>query len=130
MIRKTRPCSTSGRWKGLPHPKVDGVWDRAAAEAWLDDWIVESTDSSYLNMEPNDFAEHSAFIPYAKKMDATALYLWNMIWRGEYQLNYRQNDEINPAMYPNGLSDMQAFKSEAAAQGLGFNVPLSVRKYR
>ena len=105
--------------EGLPHPKVDGVWDRAAAEAWLDDWIVESTDSSYLNMEPNDFAEHSAFIPYAKKMDATAMYLWNIIWRGEYQMNYRQNDEINPAMYPNGLSDMLAFKSEAAAQGLG-----------
>ena len=105
--------------EGLPHPKVSGAWDRAAAEAWLDNWIVESTDSSYLNVVPNDFDEHSAFIPYAKKMDATALYLWNKIWRGEYQLNYRQNDEINPAMYPNGLSDMQAFKDEAAAQDLG-----------
>lgn len=103
----------------LPHPKVSGEWTRAAAEAWLDDWIAVSTDSSYLNMVPEDFEAHSDFLPYAQKMDAKALYLWNLVWRGEYGLNYRQNDEINPDMYPNGLSDMQAFQSEAAGMNLG-----------
>ena len=105
--------------EGLPHPKVDGEWTRAAAEAWLNDWIAQSTDSSYLNMVPIDFDEHSDFLPYAQKMDAKAFYLWNLVWRGEYGLNYRQNDEINPNMYPNGLADMQAFKSEAAGKNLG-----------
>ena len=105
--------------EGLPHPKVSGEWTREAAEAWLDEWIAASTDSSYLNMVPIDFDEHSDFLPYAQKMDAKALYLWNLVWRGEYGLNYRQNDEINPEIYPNGLSDMQAFKSEATENNLG-----------
>ena len=105
--------------EGLPHPKVDGVWDRAAAEAWLDNWIVESTDSSFFNIEPSDLAEHFEFIPYAKTMDATALYLWNKIWRGEYLLDYRQNDEINPVIYPRGLDDMLDIKNDAATLGLG-----------
>ena len=39
------------------------------------------------------------------------------VWRGEYWLQYRQNDEINPAMYPNGLADVQAFKNSLGTDG-------------
>ena len=96
--------------EGLPHPAVTGVWDRAAAEAWLDRWIEMATDTSYLNMVPDTLGEHYDFLPYADAMDATAVYFWNEIWRGEYWLLYRQNDEVNPDMYPNGLSDLEALR--------------------
>ena len=97
--------------EGLPHPKVAGTWNRAAANAWLDAWIAMARDTSYLNIVPTNLAEHAAFLPHAKAMDAKALYLWNLIWRGEYWLSLRQNDEINPLMYPGGLADLQAFKT-------------------
>ena len=109
--------------EGLPHPKVAGPWNRAAAQAWLTNWTNVAYDTSYLNIEPNSLAEHSAFIPYASAMNAKWIYLWNLIWRGEYWLQNRQNDEINPAMYPSGLADMQAFRKELATSGksLGFH---------
>jgi hypothetical protein len=97
--------------EGLPHPKVTGDWNRATAEAWLDDWIAMAYDTSYLNIVPDNLAGHSDFLPYAEAMDAKAIYLWNRIWRGEYWLLYRQNDEINPDMYPNGQADLLAFKT-------------------
>ncbi len=97
--------------EGLPHPAVTGAWDRAAAEAWLDDWIEMATDTSYLNIEPDTLGEHYDFLSYAAAMDAKATYLWNLIWRGEYWLQTRQNDEVNPDMYPGGLANLQAFRS-------------------
>ncbi|MBL7106335.1 MAG: hypothetical protein ISS77_01845 [Phycisphaerae bacterium] len=104
--------------EGLPHPKVEGVWDRAAAEAWLEEWIDMAYDTSYLNIVPDTYAEHYDYLPYAEKMSAKAMYLWNLIWRGEYWLRYRQNDEINPNMYPNGLTDMEDFRDSMAAEGM------------
>ena len=103
--------------EGLPHPKLAGDWNRAAAEAWLTNWIDAAYDTSYLNIEPNSLSEHYSYMPYAAKMDARAIYMWNLIWRGEYWLQYRQNDEINPTMYPNGMADMQDFKNSLAADG-------------
>jgi autotransporter-associated beta strand protein len=103
--------------EGLPHPKVAGDWNRAAAEAWLTNWINAAYDTSYLNIVPNNLSEHYTYTPYAAKMDAKAVYMWNLIWRGEYWLQYRQNDEINPIMYPNGLADMQAFKTSLTTDG-------------
>ncbi|MDF7827155.1 hypothetical protein P4B35_24240, partial [Pontiellaceae bacterium B12227] len=81
--------------EGLPHPAVTGAWDRATAEVWLDDWINLAYDASYLNIEATDLAEHYAYLPYITPMNGRAIYLWNPIWRGEYWLRYRQNDEIN-----------------------------------
>jgi hypothetical protein len=104
--------------EGLPHPAVSGVWNRAAAEAWLDDWVDMAYDTSYLNIVPDTFEEHDAFMPSAMNMDAKAIYMWNLIWRGEYWLRYRQNDEVNPAMYPNGLTDLQSYSDSLAANGI------------
>ncbi|MDF7827069.1 hypothetical protein P4B35_23805, partial [Pontiellaceae bacterium B12227] len=105
--------------EGLPHPAVTGAWDRAAAEAWLDEWADLAYDTSYLNIVPTDLPEHYDFIPYMAPMSARAVYMWNAVWRGEYWLRYRKNDEINPAMYPNGLSDLQAFRSALSTNSAG-----------
>ena len=103
--------------EGMAHPKVTGNWDRAAAQTWLTNWINAAYDGSYINILPSTLAEHSTFIPYATTMDAKAIYLWNEIWRGEYWLQYRQNDQINPVMYPNGLADLVTFKNTLASSG-------------
>lgn len=103
--------------EGLPHPKVAGPWNRAAANAWLDAWIAMAYDTSYLNIVPTSLAEHSQFLAAAAAMDAKAIYLWNLIWRGEYWLDIRQNDQINPLMYPGGLADLLTFKT-ASGRGL------------
>ncbi|VGO17696.1 hypothetical protein PDESU_06298 [Pontiella desulfatans] len=104
--------------EGLPHPAVTGVWDRATAEAWLDDWVEMAYDTSYLNIVPDTVEEHDDFIPYAASMDAKAIYMWNSIWRGEYWLHYRQNDEVNPDMYPAGQTNLQAFSDGLAENGM------------
>ena len=52
-------------FEGLPHPAVTGAWDRAAAEAWLDEWITMAYDSSYLNIEPGTLSQHYDYLPYA-----------------------------------------------------------------
>ena len=103
--------------EGMAHPDVAGVWDRATAEAWLDDWIDEAYDTTFLNINPTDLAQHDDFLPYAQLLGAKAIYLNNRVWNGQRQ-NGIQDDEINPAMYPNGLTDMLAFRDTLAANDI------------
>jgi len=106
----------------LPHPKVEGEWNRKKASAWLDSFADLLSDNSTLYFQPKCLEDHYSVIPFVKTLDARNIYLFPEIWRGEYTLNHRHMDEINPEMYPNGMSDILKLKEEVLSPN---NISLS-----
>ena len=104
--------------ESVPRPNAPGPWNRHAAEKWLDAWIATAYDTSYLNIDAKTCEELRAAIPWARKMDARMLSLFNDIWRGEYWLHTRQNHEINPEVFPGGLDEFVDFNRELVSEGL------------
>jgi len=93
----------------LPRPKVEN-WNREAAFTWLDKFRDTIFDQSTLYLKPTSLEDHYDIIPFVKLLDARNIYLQPQTWRGEYILNHRQIDDINPGMYPNGLDDILELK--------------------
>ncbi|MCX7417863.1 MAG: hypothetical protein NTY25_15495 [Planctomycetia bacterium] len=106
----------------LPHPQINGEWTKEAARAWLDRWIEANADTSHLNIIGNSLDEVREAFPFAKRMDARAIYFWPGMWRGEYWLSRQRNDDVNPALFPAGRADLEALAKEARAQGLGLKL--------
>lgn len=106
----------------LPHPKIKGEWTKEAAREWLDRWIEANADTSHLNIIGDSLDEVREAFPFAKRMDARSIYLWPGMWRGEYWLDRRRNDDVNPALFPGGRADLEALAKEARAQGLGLKL--------
>jgi len=98
--------------EGLPHPRVPGVWDRPAAKAWLDAWIAAQYDMSQIAMVPHNLSEWRKFIPLAKKANAQVLWFNFRAW------DWTSIDNVNPAMFPNGVADFKSFSDDAKKQGL------------
>ena len=97
--------------EGLPHPRVPGAWDRPAAKAWLDAWIAAQYDMSNFAMVPNNLSEWRKFFPLAKKADAKVLWFNFRAW------DYTAIDNVNPAVFPNGVADLKSFSDDAKKQG-------------
>ena len=98
--------------EGLPHPRVPGAWDRPAAKAWLDAWIAAQYDMSNFAMVPKNLSEWRKFIPLAKKADAKVLWFNFRAW------DWTSIDNVNPAVFPNGVADFKSFSDDAKKQGL------------
>ena len=98
--------------EGLPHPRVPGAWDRPAAKAWLGAWIAAQYDMSNLAMVPQKLGEWRKFIPLAKKADAKVLWFNFRAW------DWTSIDNVNPAVFPNGVADFKSFSDDAKKQGL------------
>ncbi len=104
--------------EGLPHPKMSGPWTTATAKKWLDRWLDVNRDPSHLNLEASDQTQLRDALPYAKRMNAQAIYLWPGVWRGEYWLSERQNHQVNPEVFPGGQRDLEAYAKLLRQQGL------------
>jgi hypothetical protein len=98
--------------EGLPRPRVPGVWDRPAAKAWLDAWIAAQYDMSNFAMVPHNLSEWRKFIPLAKEANAQVLWFNFRAW------DWTSIDNVNPAMFPNGVADLKSFSDDAKKQGL------------
>ena len=106
----------------LPHPQVKGEWSKDAARAWLERWAAVNRDTSHLNVIADSLDELRESFAFARRMDARAIYLWPGMWRGEYWLEQRRNDDVNPALFPGGHAELERFAKEARAQGFALKL--------
>lgn len=99
--------------EGLPHPKVEGKWDLAAAHAWIDRWLEVHGDQSRFWIAARTPEELYAAVPYAEKAGVHDVYLFTDTWRGGDQEPFwpiRQlNWGINQKVFPRGEEDLRAF---------------------
>jgi len=97
--------------EGLPHPRVNGTWDRTAAKAWIEAWTEANYDISQMAMVPHNLTEWRAFFPYAKLMGAKALWFNFRVWAGS------SIDNVDPRMFPSGVGGFKAFSDDAVKNG-------------
>ena len=97
--------------EGLPHPRVSGTWDRSAAKAWIQAWIKANYDISHMAMVPHSLNEWRAFFPYAKLMNASALWFNFREWAGS------SIDNVDPTMFPSGVQGFKDFSDDASKNG-------------
>ncbi len=99
--------------EGLPHPKVDGEWDLAAAHKWVDRWLKELGDQSRFWIAARTDDELYSVVPYAQKAGVRDVYLFTDTWRGgvaePFWANKQTNCGINKAVFPRGEEDLRAF---------------------
>lgn len=87
--------------EGLPPPRVNGAWDRAAGWAWLQGWINATFDSSQLATVPRNHSEWRDFIPLAKQADAKVLWFNFRSW------DWTSIDNANPKCSPMASKALQ-----------------------
>jgi hypothetical protein len=97
--------------EGLPHPRVNGPWDRPAAKAWIKAWTASIYDSSEMAMVPHNLSEWREFFPYAKLMDANTLWFNFREWSGS------SIDNVDPNVFPSGVPSFKSFADDAATNG-------------
>ncbi len=99
--------------EGLPHPRVEGNWDLAAARAWVDRWLAEYGDQSRFWIAARTPDELYAAVPYAEKAGVREVYLFTDTWRGgdsqPFWATRQLNWGINTAVFPRGEEDLRAF---------------------
>ena len=99
--------------EGLPHPRVSGEWDVAAARAWVERWLAEYSDQSRFYISARTPEELYAAVPYAEKAGVRDVYLFTDTWRGGDREPFwaiRQlNWGINTNVFPRGEEDLRAF---------------------
>ncbi len=99
--------------EGLPHPRVSGEWDVAAARAWVERWLAEYSDQSRFYISARTPEELYAAVPYAEKAGVREVYLFTDTWRGGDREPFwaiRQlNWGINTNVFPRGEEDLRAF---------------------
>eukprot|EP00037_Helgoeca_nana_P014054 m.130150 g.130150 ORF g.130150 m.130150 type:complete len:951 (+) comp22365_c0_seq6:195-3047(+) len=97
--------------EGLPHPRVNGTWDRSTAKAWIQAWTEANYDMSNLAMVPRNLSEWREFFPYGKLADAKVLWFNFRAW------DWTSIDNVNPHMFPNGKQGLKDFSDDAAKNG-------------
>lgn len=51
--------------EGLVHPRVNGVWDRTTAKAWIKNWTEANYDTSEMAMVPGKTLLHKKKYSYS-----------------------------------------------------------------
>ena len=70
--------------EGIPHPRVNGTWDRDRAKAWVRSWTEAMYDMSNFGMVPQNHSEWFEFYPAAKRADAKVLWFNFRVWDCEF----------------------------------------------
>ena len=108
--------------EGLPHPRVEGNWDLAAARAWVDQWLAEYNDQSRFYISARTPEELYAAVPYAEKAGVREVYLFTDTWRGgdlePFWTSRQLNWGINTAVFPRGEEDLRAFSEHLRARDM------------
>jgi hypothetical protein len=108
--------------EGLPHPRVKGQWDVAAAHAWINEWLAQYSDQSRFWLSARTAAELYAAVPYAEKAGVRDVYLFTDTWRGgelePFWAIHQLNWDINKQVFPRGEEDLRAFSDHLHARGM------------
>jgi hypothetical protein len=103
-------------WTGenLPHPRVDGPWDLAAARRWVEEWQTRYADQSQFYLAAKTPEELYEGVPYAKSAGVKDIYLFTDTWRGGEGLNWGVNEKV----FPGGEADLRAFSDNLERKGM------------
>ena len=112
-------------WGGessLPEPNranLTNGWNRAAAQAWVTNWLNSLPPTKLLFLTPNDLNDLYSAADIMYSYGLNQLYLFNYYWEGDAV------DAINTNLFPNGLSDMTTFEQYCAARGISLDLHAS-----
>ncbi len=112
--------------EGLPHPKVEGNWDLAAANAWIDRWLEVHGDQSRFWIAARAPDELYAVVPYAEKAGVRDVYLFTDTWRGgerePFWTTRQLNWGVNKNVFPRGEEDLRAFSDHLRERGMNLKL--------
>ena len=112
--------------EGLPHPRVEGEWSLAAAQAWVARWLEAFGDQSRFWISARTPEELYATVPYAEKAGVRDVYLFTDTWRGgdeEPFWTVRQlNCGVNRKVFPRGEDDLRAFSDYLRARNINLKL--------
>jgi len=112
--------------EGLPHPKVEGNWDLAAAHAWIDRWLEMHGDQSRFWTAARTPEELYAVVPYAEKAGVRDVYLFTDTWRGgdrePFWTTRQLNWGINREVFPRGEEDLRAFSDHLRERNMNLKL--------
>lgn len=109
----------------IPNRAAQSHWDRAAAEAWLNQWKAAFADTSamffFMNGQSEPVGDLYQAVDVAANLGVNTLYLFPDVWRGEYIPYLQSNDGLNTNLFPNGLSDLLALRQYMEDKGVGLD---------
>lgn len=112
--------------EGLPHPRVAGQWDLAAARAWIKRWLDQHGDQSRFWISARTPEELYAAVPYAQAAAVRDVYLFTDTWRGGDEEVFwavkNANWHINRGVFPRGEQDLRAFSDYLRARGMNLKL--------
>lgn len=106
----------------LPHPRTGGPWDLAAARAWTARWMQTFRTRGQLILAGNSLAELKEGIDFARQAEIRQIYLYTQTWREGGFWPTVGNCAVNPAVFPRGMADLQAFSEFCQANGMSLAV--------
>lgn len=109
----------------IPNRAANTNWDRAAAQAWLNQWKADFADTSamffFMDGQSEPVGDLYQAVDVAANLGVNTMYLFPDVWRGEYIPYQQSNAGLNPNLFPNGLSDLQALRQYMADKGVGLD---------
>jgi len=111
-------------WAGekLPHPKIDGPWNLAAARAWTRRWMRTFRTRGQLILAGNSLAELGEGLEFAEQADIQQVYLYTQTWREGGFWPTVGNCAVNPAVFPRGMDDLADFSALCRQRGMSMAV--------
>ena len=100
--------------ENLPHPKVDGPWNLAAARALVAEWQEKYADQSQFYLAAKTPQELYEGVQYAEAAGVKDIYLFTDTWRERGGLNWA----VNKNVFPRGEADLRAFSDHLARKGM------------
>ena len=111
-------------WSGenLPHPKINGPWNLAAAQSWTKRWMRTFRTRGQLILAGNSISELKQGVDFAKKADIKQIYFYTQTWREGGFWPTVGNCAVNPAVFPRRMDDLKSFSDYCQQRGVSMAV--------
>ncbi len=101
----------------MVRPAGQASWTEADVLAWGAAYAAKFTTLSRVSLAPTTEAElYEMTDAYVIPSRASRVYLFSTVWRGEYHLDELSMIDVNPALFPNGKSDLIAYSDYLETQ--------------
>jgi hypothetical protein len=108
--------------ENLPHPKINGPWNLAAAQSWTKRWMQTFRTRGQLILAGNSISELKQGVDFAKQADIKQIYFYTQTWREGGFWPTVGNCAVNPAVFPRRMDDLKNFSDYCQQRGMSLAV--------